>query len=142
MKETNAARQLPKPIPVGTVWIPVRNSFEILEEAQGETITVSVDVEVRHAGLFDRQSAVENAVLDHANAVAKERGEPQVKAKVKWSRKEMASTFLRAQGNDFEQRLQEQIKACGPLPAPDDAKAVAAYAAKVYDWRNKKLNRG
>lgn len=142
MKETSAIRQLPRAVPVGTVWIPVRNSLDVISEAQGETMTVSVDLDVDHAKLLDVQSAVENSVLEHANRVAKEKGEPQVKAKVKWSRKEMASTFLRAQCDDLRQRLAEQIKACGPLPDPDDAEAVSEYAEKVYVWRNKKLNRG
>jgi glycine cleavage system pyridoxal-binding protein P len=134
-----AVRHLPKSSNVGTVWVPVRNSLEVLAEVQGETIIVSVDLDVDHANLLDAQSAVENAVVAHSQELAKKNKERIVQPKVKWSRKEMASTFLRAQCRDLAERLREQIRACGELPDAKDEKAVATYAAKVFDFRSKSI---
>ena len=123
---------------VVTLQIPVRNSLHVMAEAAGEGLTkFTIHVPVEDSTLLEQVSAVENAAEE-----LKHEEQPNREAKVKWSRKELSETFLRAQVGDLRKRLEEQIREVGPLPAPENKKAVADYARRVLDWRNKKLNRG
>ena len=127
----------------GTIWIPVRNSLHIVAEAEGVGITkVSLHMLGEHVNLLDRYAAVENALVALRRVLAKARGEKVFESKVKWTRKELAEVFLKAQCEDLAERLAEQTKAVGALPDPDDAKAVAGYAERLHAWLNKKQNRG
>ncbi len=142
MSNASAIRRLPSSNEVGTLWIPVRNSVQIIEKAQGGKIRVTIEMKVEHADLLENMAAVENEILDQAMERARETGERVVEPEVKWSRKELAGAFLRAQCEDYEERLQEMERACGTIPDSKDAAAVKQYAAKVAVWRSKKLNRG
>lgn len=121
-----------------TLQIPVRNSLNIVAEAAGEGLTkFTIHVPVEDSTLLEQYAAIENA-----DEELKHEGQPNREAKVKWSRKELAETFLRAQVVDLRKRLEEQIREIGAMPDPGNKKAVADYARRRADWRNKKLSRG
>jgi acyl-CoA reductase-like NAD-dependent aldehyde dehydrogenase len=128
---------------VGTLWIPVRNSLDLIRGALGAgVIKVSLHLDTEDAVLLDRYAAAEEAVEQLARERAKAAGEKPTEPKISLTRKSVAEIFLHEQCGDLRARLTEQVKACGEMPDEKDQKAVAEYAARVLDWRNKKLKRG
>jgi hypothetical protein len=123
---------------VVTLQIPVRNSLHIVAEREGEGVTkFTIHMPVEDATLLEQYAAVENASEEQ-----KHEAHPNRESTVKWSRKELSETFLRAQVGDLRKRLEEQIREIGPMPAADNKKAVSEYARRVQAWRSQKLNRG
>lgn len=121
------------------LWIPVRNSLQVIAEAEGKGIAkVSIHVLAEHVELLDKVAAVENAVQDLIRKEAEERDERVFERKIKWSRKELAENLLKVQVEDLEERVAAEAKHIGALPDPEDKKAVASYAARLLEHRTKK----
>jgi hypothetical protein len=126
----------------GIVWTPVRNSLQVVADAEGKGVAkVSLHLLGEHIELLDGYAAVENALVAHRRKRDERAGKKVYEPRVKWSRKELAEVFLKAQCEDLSSRLEEQVKAIGPLPDADDAKAVDEYAARLDAWLEKKSQR-
>lgn len=143
MQIARTIQQLPKRDPVGTLWIPVRNSQQIIAEREGSGLAkVSLHLDAEHVDLLDRYAAMLNSIAEHRRVVERERGEKPTEPKRSWTRKSLAEEFLFEQVEELKKSLAEQVKALGEIPPENDVKAVEAYAKRVFEWREKKLNRG
>ena len=101
-----------------------------LDIGGAEVSRASLDIKADDYRFLERLAAYRNAM---ATAQGK-------KLKPQWTKKSLAESFVSAQCDGSRQQLMEMFAAVGELPDASDAKAMAAYAARVLAW-DKKTNK-